>query len=327
MILADGVRPGNTDRSYVLRRLIRRAAQHAMKLEVAPDQGSESLLSRCAVIVMEKYKHAYPELDGDDAYQHITGEIWKEEKQFAHTLEKGMREFEKMEAGKTISADQAFTLFTTYGFPFEMTLEIAIERGIDVDDEGFRRLMKEHQQLSRSGASQKFAGGLADHAEATVRLHTAHHLLLKALQVVLGASVHQRGSNITQERLRIDFSHGAKMTREQIAAAEQLVNEKIQEELPVIRNTLRREDAEALGAEKEFGTKYPDTVSVYSIGPRGATLEEPRLDDAFSIEFCGGPHVENTRELKGPDGLWRFKIQKEEAVASGIRRIKAILTP
>src|SRR3989344_4763085 len=181
MILGDGVRPGNTDRGYVLRRLIRRAAQHAQKLEVASDQGSESLLSRCAIIVIEKYKHAYPELDGDEAFQHITGEIWKEEKQFAHTLEKGMREFEKMRAGKTVTADQAFTLFTTYGFPFEMTLELAAERGIDVDDEGFRKLMKEHQALLRSGAAQKFAGGPADHAEATARLHTAHHLLLKSL--------------------------------------------------------------------------------------------------------------------------------------------------
>jgi len=325
MILGDGVRPGNTDRGYILRRLIRRAAQHAQKLEVASDQGSESLLSRCAIIVIEKYKHAYPELDGDEAFQHITGEIWKEEKQFAHTLEKGMREFEKMRAGKTVTADQAFTLFTTYGFPFEMTLELAAERGIDVDDEGFRKLMKEHQALSRSGAAQKFAGGLADHAEATVRLHTTHHLLLKSLQVVLGSHVHQRGSNITQERLRIDFSHGEKMTKEQITAVEKLVNEKMREELPVIRNTMNRDEAEQLGAEKEFGAKYPDVVSVYSIGPKEATLADPRLSEVYSIEFCGGPHVENTRELTGTDGTWKFKIQKEEAVAQGIRRIKATL--
>lgn len=325
IILGDGVRPGNTDRGYVLRRLIRRAAQHALKLEAASDQGSESLLNRCATIVMEKYKQAYPELDGDETFQHITGEIWKEEKQFAHALEKGMREFEKMAGSNTITAEQAFTLFTTYGFPFEMTLELAAERSLDVDDEGFKRLMKEHQGLSRSGAAQKFAGGLADHAEATVRLHTAHHLLLRALQVVLGSHVHQRGSNITQERLRIDFSHGERTTKEQLAAVEALVNEKMQEELPVCRTEMPREKAEQLGAEKEFGAKYADTVSVYSIGPKDATQDDPQFGRVFSIEFCGGPHVDNTRELKGPGGDWKFKIRKEEAVAQGIRRIKAIL--
>ena len=342
MILGDGVRPGNTDRAYVLRRLIRRAAQHALKLEVPQDQGSESVLNRCASIIIEKYKHAYPELDGDEAFQHITGEIWNEEKQFAHALEKGMKEFEKMTDGpstdstdspqassgqaRRISGQEAFMLFTTYGFPYEMTLEIAGERGIDVDEEEFKRLMKEHQALSRSGSEQKFRGGLADHAEATVRLHTAHHLLLAALQKVLGSHVHQRGSNITQDRLRIDFSHSEKVSKEQLAAVEQLVNEKIREKLPVLRNIMPREQAEKLGAEKEFGAKYPDTVSVYSIGPKGATLEEPEFDGVFSIEFCGGPHVENTRELMGPEGSWRFAIQKEEAVAQGIRRIKAKLS-
>src|SRR5262249_6346796 len=160
---------------------------------------------------------AYSELAGEEAYNMITDEVWKEEKQFAKTLEVGMKEFEKIAATGHIEASEAFTLFTTYGFPFEMTLELANERGIDVDTEGFKREMKKHQELSRSGSEQKFKGGLADTSEKTTRLHTAHHLLLKALQVVLGPEVHQRGSNITQERLRIDFSYGAKMTKEQIA--------------------------------------------------------------------------------------------------------------
>jgi alanyl-tRNA synthetase len=180
--------------------------------------------------------------------------------------------------------------------------------------------MKKHQEQSRAGAEQKFKGGLADHSEKTMRLHTAHHLLLKALQQVLGPQVKQRGSNITQERLRIDFSHGAKMTKEEIAEVERIVNEKIAEALPVVRSTLPKGEAEQLGAEHEFGAKYPDVVSVYSVGPREATSDEPRFPLAFSIEFCGGPHVENTSELRGT-----FRIQKEEAVAAGIRRIKAVL--
>ncbi|MFA6969708.1 MAG: alanine--tRNA ligase, partial [Candidatus Paceibacterota bacterium] len=174
-----------------------------------------------------------------------------------------------------------------------------------------QKQMQEHQALSRAGAAQKFAGGLADHAEQTVRYHTAHHLLLKALQTVLGPDVHQRGSNITSERLRIDFSYGAKMTPEQKAEVEKIVNEKIAEAIPVIRTDMKKEEAEKLGAEHEFGATYPDTVSVYSVGP---------LDNAFSIEFCGGPHVANTSELTGT-----FKILKEEASSAGVRRIKAVL--
>ena len=324
-MLADGVRPSNTDRGYVLRRLLRRAAQHAQKLGVEVDQREESMLNRCASIIIEKYKGAYTELASDEMYQEITSEIWKEELQFGHALEKGMKEFDKLisNVGLTkshISGEDAFMLFTTYGFPFEMTMEIAHERGIAVDEASFREHMKKHQELSRAGSEQKFKGGLADHSEKTTRLHTAHHLLLKALQIVLGPQVKQRGSNITSERLRIDFSHTAKMTPEQIAEVEKIVNEKIREELPVTRSTLPKEAAEKLGAEHEFGAKYPDMVSVYSVGPIGATVENPQFEQAYSIEFCGGPHVSNTRELAGI-----FKIQKEEAVASGIRRIKAVL--
>jgi alanyl-tRNA synthetase len=320
MMLGDGVRPSNTDRGYVLRRLIRRASQHAQKLGIGDGQAEDSMLVRAATLVIEKYKQAYSELDGEAAYTAITEEIWKEEKQFAHALERGMKEFERIAAAGHVAGHEAYMLFTTYGFPFEMTVELCEERGIDVDEEGFKAEMKKHQELSRAGSEQKFKGGLADHSEKTTRLHTAHHLLLKALQLVLGPEVKQRGSNITQERLRIDFSFGRKVTPEELAKVESIVNETIREALPVVRSTMPKAQAETLGAEHEFGAKYPETVSVYSIGPKRATVDEPAFDAAYSIEFCGGPHVNNTSELGGA-----FKIQKEEAVASGIRRIRAVL--
>jgi alanyl-tRNA synthetase len=182
--------------------------------------------------------------------------------------------------------------------------------------------MAKHQETSRAGGAQRFAGGLADHAEATVRYHTTHHILLKALQTVLGPDVHQRGSNITSERLRIDFSSPGKMTDEQKEQVEKIVNEVIRQDLPVTRTVMPREDAEKLGAEMEFGVKYPDMVSVYSVGPIHATEENPDIPNAFSLEFCGGPHVSNTKEIHSAG---TFKIVKEEAVASGVRRIKAII--
>ncbi|MBL8158660.1 alanine--tRNA ligase [bacterium] len=320
-MINDGVKPSNTEQGYVLRRLIRRASQHVMKLGLADSQADDSMLVRAATIYIEKYQAAYPELQGDAPFQHIKNTIWEEEKQFAKTLSLGMKEFEKMTEGN-ISGEQAFTLFTTYGFPFEMTQEIANERGLSVDEFAFKELMRKHSELSRSGSEQKFKGGLADASEATTRLHTTHHLLLKALQIVLGDHVKQRGSNITSERLRIDFSHGEKMTDEQKKEVERIVNERIKENLPMTRSTMRKEEAEKLNAQHEFGAKYPDVVSVYSLGPVGATEEDPQFDKAFSIEFCGGPHVTNTAEIeKGGT----FKIQKEEAVAAGIRRIKGIL--
>lgn len=322
-MLGDGVRPSNTERGYILRRFLRRAAQHAQKLGIAADNADDSALVRAAIIITEKYKAAYPELATDDAFQMIRSEVWKEELQFGHTLENGLKEFNRIASSGSLSGEDAFVLFTTYGFPFEMTKELAKENGLDISHEdAFARLMEEHQQKSRAGSEQKFKGGLADASIETTRLHTAHHVLLKALQMVLGPHVKQRGSNITSERLRIDFSHGEKMTKEQIAEVERIVNEKIGEELPVTRSTLPKEKAEALGAEHEFGAKYPDMVSVYSIGPKGADVDNPQFEKAFSIEFCGGPHVSNTREI-GEGGA--FKIQKEEAVASGVRRIKAVL--
>lgn len=321
-MLGDGVRPSNTDRGYVLRRLLRRASQHAQKLGIAADRAEDSALVRSAIMILEKYKAAYRELDGDDVYQMIKSEIWKEELQFGHTLVQGLREFERVAKGSSISGEQAYTLFTTYGFPFEMTKELAAERHIPVDEGSYKDFMEKHQELSRAGSEQKFKGGLADASVATTRLHTAHHLLLKALQIVLGPEVKQRGSNITQERLRIDFSYGAKMSKEQIQEVERIVNEQIQLHLPMTRSTLPKEEAEKLGAEHEFGAKYPDVVSVYSLGPVGADVDNPQFEKAFSIEFCGGPHVSNTSEIEEAGVL---KIQKEEAVAAGVRRIKAVL--
>jgi len=302
VMLATGIRPSNTEQGYVLRRLIRRSLREADKLGI-----KEAMLAEVAAGFGSAYAEAYPFIGA--AAGTIQGELEREEAQFRKTLAHGLKELEKM--GSSIDA---FMLFTTYGFPIELTEEIAKEKGIALNSEDIRHRMSDHQALSRAGAAQKFAGGLADHAEQTVRYHTAHHLLLKALQMVLGSEVHQRGSNITSERLRIDFNYGAKMTDEQKVAVEKIVNEKIAEGLPVIRTDMPKEEAEKLGAEHEFGATYPDTVSVYSVGP---------LDHAFSIEFCGGPHVANTSELG--EGGKHFKILKEEASSAGIRRIKAVL--
>ncbi len=316
-MICDGVRPGNTDRGYVLRRLIRRAVQHTHALGIAQSKEENSMLVRAASLFIEKYKQAYPELSGDEVWRTVTGEIWKEEQQFWRTLDNGLKELEKVLKEQTaISGETAYTLFTTYGFPLEMTQEIATSRGIPVDVDDFKERMKSHQDLSRAGAEQKFKGGLADHSEKTTRLHTAHHLLLKALQLVLGPHVKQRGSNITQERLRIDFSHHSKMTADELHEVSRIVNEKIAEGLPVAHVIIPKVDAEALGAEHEFNAKYPDMVSVYGVGASGKS----DLTSSFSLEFCGGPHVENTGELG------TFSIQKEEAVAAGIRRIKATLS-
>jgi alanyl-tRNA synthetase len=311
-MLADGVRPANTERGYVLRRLLRRAVRYADRLAVPSGK-----LADIARIVITYYLDAYPELQASE--KSILDEIAAEETRFRKTLVRGMKETQKLIQAGGISGKDAATLFTTYGFPIELTKELAGEAGVTVDQDGFYEEMKKHQDLSRSGSEQRFKGGLADTEEKTVRLHTAHHLLLRALQIVLGPEVHQRGSNITQERLRIDFSYGQKMTEEQKAKVEHIVNEKIAEGLPVIRSEMRREEAEKLGAEREFGQKYPEVVSVYSIGPKNATPEDPKFDQRYSIEFCGGPHVSNTAELG------HFRILKEEAVAQGVRRIKAVL--
>lgn len=315
-MLAEGVTPSNTEAGYVLRRLIRRSIRETDRLGI-----TDAVLPDVAEGYGAAYADHYPHVLA--AKDKIREELAKEEEQFRKTLVTGMRELEKLAKNSEMTAEAVFTLFTTYGFPIELTEEIANEREIEIDLPAVMELMKKHQETSRAGGAQRFAGGLADHAEQTVRYHTTHHILLKALQMVLGPEVHQRGSNITSERLRIDFSSPGKMTDEQKAEVEKIVNELIYQDLPVTRTVMSREDAEKLGAEMEFGVKYPDMVSVYSVGPAHATEEVPDIPNAFSLEFCGGPHVTNTSEIH--EGEKRFKIQKEEAVASGIRRIKAVL--
>ena len=322
-LIADGVLPANSEQGYFVRRLIRRAVRYADMLGI-----KKATLSEVVSSIAQMYKDAYPEVTEKAA--DIALVIAKEEEKFRETLARGIKELERFIKDGSVTAQDTFQLVTTYGFPLELIIEEAGDRGIkQVDIEGFTELLKAHQDLSRAGSEQKFKGGLADTSEKTTRLHTAHHLLLKALQIVLGPSVKQRGSNITQERLRIDFSWGEKMTESQKAEVERIVNEKIKENLPVTRNELDKQVAEDLGAEHEFGAKYPDRVSVYAIGPVGASEEDPRLAEAFSIEFCGGPHATSTGALASAlDPDYRdnpFKIIKEEAVSVGIRRIRAVL--
>ncbi len=324
-LIASGVLPSNTDKGYFVRRLIRRSVMQADKLGIP-----ENSFSQVVEPIARMYMDQYPEVS--EQAKAIADVIDAEEKRFRQTLTRGVKELARFAGDGSLTAQNAYQLFTTYGFPLELIIEEAGERGIkQIDTEGFKELLKAHQDLSRAGSEQKFKGGLADTSEKTTRLHTAHHLLLKALQLVLGPSVKQRGSNITQERLRIDFNWGEKMTEEQKKEVERIVNEKIKEDLPVTRNELDKEVAEELGAEHEFGAKYPDRVSVYAIGPNGASEEDPHLHESFSLEFCGGPHVSHTGELAWtgePDTSPKenpFKIIKEEAVSQGIRRIRAIL--
>ncbi|MEK7506273.1 MAG: alanine--tRNA ligase [Patescibacteria group bacterium] len=302
-LISDGVKPSNKEAGYVLRRLMRRVMVH---LHLSKN---EELAEHLFGEVFENYEGFYPELNREL----VLDEFNKEKEAFSEALKKGAREFEKAE----LTGEIVFDLYQTHGLPIEMIEELAKEKGISIDKVDFERRKSAHQELSRTSSAGQFKGGLADHSEKTVRLHTAHHLLLKALQMVLGPEVKQRGSNITSERLRMDFIHNAKMTDEQKKEAERIVNEKIAEDLPVVHSEIAREEAENLGAEHEFGQKYPDTVSIYSVGPKGATAESPQFEKSFSIEFCGGPHVAHTGEVG------RFKIIKEEAVAAGIRRIRA----
>jgi alanyl-tRNA synthetase len=298
-LIGDGVTPSNTDQGYILRRLLRRAVRSADSLGMK--NGDLALL---ASVVIDKYGDIYPNLKEKES--EIRKEIDAEEERFRKTLTEGNREFEKMKK-HGLTGKEAFILFTTYGFPFEMTRDLALEAGVKINEKDFEAEMKKHQDLSRSGAEGKFKGGLADTSEMSVRYHTATHLLHKALREVLGENVFQKGSNITPERLRFDFSFERKMTPEEIEKVEKLVNEKINESLPVEFEDLPLEEAKKRGAIGLFEEKYGDHVRIYKIGN-------------FSLEFCGGPHVKNTKELGN------FKIQKEEAVSAGVRRIKAILS-
>ncbi len=307
-LIADGVLPSNTDQGYYVRRLLRRAVRFSDALGIM-----KSILSGLVEVIVSTYQEAYPELVAKRAT--IKAEIDAEEQKFRKTLELGLKEFEK--------GVDAFTLFSSYGFPLELTLELAKESGKKVDVADFEAKMKAHQDLSRAGAAQKFKGGLADADEMSVKYHTATHLLHQALRDVLGTHVQQKGSNITAERLRFDFAHTAKMTDEEKKRVEVIVNEKIAAVLPMQVLELPKAEAEQLGALHFFGDKYGDKVTVYFIGGQGSGVDAVRT--AYSKEFCGGPHVKNTKELAGPAGAWKFKIAKEEAVSAGVRRIKAVL--
>ena len=308
VILGDpkAVVPSNVGAGYVLRRIIRRAVRHGRKLGI-----EGTFLATPAKVVIEQYKGAYPELKEKEAS--ICAELEAEEKRFLETLKKGEAEYEKMKpnllknAKKIIPGRLAFKLYDTYGFPIELTEELARESGLTVDKAEFEEAFKKHQALSRAGSEQIFKGGLADHSEQTTAYHTATHLLHKALRMVLGDHVEQKGSNITAERLRFDFSHPQPMTAEEKAEVERIVNEQIQADLPVTVQIMSLEEAKQSGAMALFGEKYEDTVKVYSIGN-------------FSKEVCGGPHVEHTGVLG------RFVIQKEQSSSAGVRRIRAVLT-
>lgn len=317
-ILADGVVPSGKDQGYILRRLIRRMIRYGKKLDM-----ETNFAKKLTEVVIAKMQAAYPHLQENADF--VTSEIEKEEIKFRRTLDKGVKHFEEIVSSiKTeessprnfLTGEEAFHLYETYGFPIELTQELSVEIGfkpVSMDD--FMKAQEAHKTLSRAGAEQKFKGGLADQSREVTKLHTAHHLLLRALQMVLGEQVKQRGSNITGERLRIDFNHAEKLTEEEIQKVEEIVNEKIQEGLHMQRVEMSKEEAEQIGAQMEFGQKYPDTVSVYFVGDN--------LDSAFSKEFCGGPHVQNTAEIG--EGGKQFKIAKQESIGQGLRRLKGVL--
>jgi alanyl-tRNA synthetase len=305
-LIDDGVEPSNKAQGYILRRLIRRAALHSKTEGTNIDL--ESNLPLMINEICSVYGSFYPSLlsnKGD-----IAATISKEFSKFEVVLKQGIKEIEKAKP-EDLNARYAFNSLATYGLPFEVTQKLAQDKGVYIDKEEFEEEFKKHQDLSRTAASGMFKGGLADHSEKTVRLHTAHHLLLAALQKVVDPGIKQRGSNITAERLRMDFNFGRKLTPEEIKKVEELVNEKITQNLSVTRVEMDRGEAERIGAQMEFGAKYPDRVSVYFVGPQ---------KDYFSSEFCGGPHVSFTGELG------HLTIMKEESAGAGVRRVYATLS-
>lgn len=303
---SNGITPSNVDQGYILRRLIRRAVRFGIRLG-APD----GFTAEVAGLVIAKYGRVYPELSERASY--IREQLLLEEQRFAKTLRQGEREFEKIlqsiekyNLPRIIDGKRAFKLYDTYGFPIEMTQELAAEHGLPVDTEGFAEHFKRHQELSQAGAAQRFKGGLADNSQQTARLHTATHLLHAALRKVLGDEVAQKGSNITAERLRFDFTFGRRMTPEEIAEVEKLVNEAVRADAEIDCREMSVDEAKAEGAIGLFESKYGEKVKVYTMG-------------AFSKEICGGPHASRTGELGS------FRIQKEESSSAGVRRIKAVI--
>lgn len=304
-MLSDGVVPGNLDRGYVLRRLIRRAIRNFRTLET-DNKCWEDFMNELVKIYGSEYENLKTKKE------FILAELKKEEEKFAKTLETGLREIGKLEK---VNGASTFNIFQTFGFPLEMIFEELQKRGVNVDIEKisaeFEAEFKKHQELSRTASAGKFKGGLADHSEATTKLHTAAHLLLQALREVLGEHVYQKGSNITAERLRFDFSHPNKLTDEEKKRIEEIVNEQIEKKLPVRFEEMSLEDAKRLGAMGVFEAKYGERVKVYVVGDEKQGI--------FSKEICGGPHVENTETLES------FRIKKEESSSAGVRRIKAVL--
>jgi len=302
-VLADeaGIVPSNVEHGYVLRRLIRRAIRHGRRLKI-----DGPFCSKIAERFVKIYADDWPEIEKNE--DRIFSELEKEERRFSRVLEKGLVEFERILAKKkNVTAKDAFLLYQSFGFPLEMTAEIAMEHGVQIDRARFEEEFERHRELSRIGAQRRFMSGLADQSEQTIALHTATHLLHAALRKVLGPEVRQKGSNITPERLRFDFSWPEKLSEEQLRQVEELVNQQIQRGLNVTREEMSLEEALERGALAFFDERYnPEKVSVYSIGD-------------FSKEVCAGPHVQNTKKMG------RFKIIKEEAVSAGTRRIRAIL--
>ncbi len=302
-ILGDerSITPSNIDQGYILRRFIRRSLRHLRLLGIDIYSGDKT--PEIAKVIIDLYKKDYPLLDS----KMVIDELKKEEQRFKRTLEKGLKNFERLAKEGDLDAKSAFLLFQSFGFPIEMIEELAGEKGLKVDVKGFQEEYRRHQELSRAGAEKRFKGGLADDSEMTTRLHTATHLLNEALRRVLAEDIRQKGSNITSERLRFDFNFPRKLTDEEKKKVEETVNRAIKEGLPVTRKKMPLKEALKSGAQAEFGAKYPDQVWVYSVGD-------------FSKEICNGPHVGNTKMLG------TFKIKKEESSAAGVRRIKAVLS-
>lgn len=315
IMMSDGITPSNVDQGYILRRLLRRAVREAHK------QGfNGNVLKEVSEVIVANYSEVFPNIS--ERKDVILEEMEREETQFKSTLEKGLKEFEKLVKGfeiafersgkrvTEIAGPKAFKLYDTFGFPLEMTVELAAERDLTVDEEGFAKAFEDHQAKSRAGAEQKFKGWLADDSEATTALHTATHLLLSGLRKYLWDHVNQAGSNITAERLRFDFTHPEKVDKEVLDKVEEFVNKAIESEAQVSIEEMSKQTAMDSGVVGSFWDRYPETVKVYSIVWNG---------EIFSKELCGGPHVENTNTM------WRFKIKKEEASSRGVRRIKAVL--
>jgi alanyl-tRNA synthetase len=300
-VLAEGIVPKNVEHGYVLRRLIRRVIRHGKLLGI-----EDNFLTELSEVIIDMNKKGYPYLEQKKSF--IIDELKKEEEKFNNTLSKGLRKFNELSKSKgKISGEDAFLLFQSFGFPIEMTTELGVEQGIEVDDKGFAAEFEKHQETSRAGSEKKFKGGLGDSSEQTTKLHTATHLLNEAIRKVMNKrDIFQRGSNITPERLRFDFNFDRKLTEDELNRIEALVNNEIQKAIPVKREEMTVDEAKKMGAQSVFEGKYGEKVSVYSIGD-------------FSVEICGGPHVANTKDLG------KFKISKEEGVAAGVRRIKAVL--